>query len=73
MANKPMKNSHKLYAAGFTCLRRDDNPSPRIKVWVLSGLDGSWKTYEGGFASKAARDRRMEELKQDPKILVDLL
>ena len=38
-------NNHKLVAAGFTILRTDDYPTPRIKVWTPSGNDGSWKTY----------------------------
>ena len=73
MTMRPTDNNHKLVEAEFTILRRDDYPSPRIKVWTPSGLDGSWKTYEKDFASKAARDRRIDELKQDPKIIIDWL
>lgn len=62
------RNNEKLAAAGFTILRTDDNPYPRIKVWKS---DSAWITLEK-FSTKAARDRRMEELLQDPKTIVDV-
>jgi len=58
-------NYEKLKAAGFRILRSDDYPAPRIKEWVS---DGAWRTVEN-FPTKAARDRRLQEMLNDPKIV----
>lgn len=62
-------NYEKLAAAGFTIVRADDQPSPRIKKWTG---DSSWTTMET-FATKAARDRRLMELVSDPKTITDIV
>lgn len=49
----------KLCDAGYMIIRRDDQPKPRIK-YKMKGV-GDWKTLET-FESKAARDRRANEL-----------
>jgi hypothetical protein len=59
----------KVMAAGFTILRTANEPAPKIKV--LLETHGSWGTFEGGFKSKAARDRRLKELLQQPTIITD--
>ena len=55
-------NFEKIQKAGFKIIRADDAPSPRIKEWKS---DSAWVTMEK-FETKAARDRRMQELLQDP-------
>ncbi len=50
----------KLIIAGYTLIRKDDMPTPRIKV--RSPKNFEWHTLEKDFSSKAARDRRMHEL-----------
>lgn len=61
-------NYEKLAAAGFTTVRADDQPSPRIKKWTG---ESSWTTMET-FPTKAARDRRLLELLADPKTITDI-
>lgn len=58
--------NEKLKAAGFRIIRPDNYPSPRIKEW---DKDRSWKTIEK-FDTKAARDRRIDELLQNDKIVM---
>jgi hypothetical protein len=60
-------NNEKIAAAGFRIIRADDYPLPRIKEWKS---DSSWTTLEK-FDTKAARERRIQELLADPKIIVD--
>lgn len=60
-------NNEKIAAAGFRIIRADDYPLPRIKEWKS---DSSWTTLEK-FDTKAARERRIRELLDDPKIIVD--
>lgn len=62
-------NYEKLAAAGFTVIRADDMPSPRIKKWTG---ESSWTTMET-FPTKAARDRRLLELVSDPKTITDIV
>ena len=50
----------KVTAAGFTIIRRDDQPAIRIK-YKMKGVT-EWQTLQKGFISKAARDRVMTEL-----------
>lgn len=63
-----MKTFEKISAAGFTIIRTDDNPQPRIKKWVSGS---AYITLEKDFPSKSARDRRFKQLLEDPMI-VDL-
>lgn len=58
-------NNEKLKAAGFRIIRTDDYPGPRIKEWVR---DGTWKTI-CKYETKAARDRQLQEMLKDPKII----
>lgn len=58
-------NFQKLKDAGFKILRSDDTPSPRIKEWES---DSAWRTLEK-FDTKAARDRQLESLLKDPRII----
>lgn len=62
-------NYEKLAAAGFTIIRADDSPSPRIKKWTG---DSSWTTVES-FPTKSARDRKLLELLADPKTVTDII
>lgn len=62
-------NYEKLAAAGFTVIRADDSPSPRIKKWTG---ESSWTTVEN-FPTKSARDRRLLELLADPKTVTDII
>ena len=62
-------NYEKLAAAGFTIVRADEQPSPRIKKWTG---ESSWMTMET-FPTKAARDRRLLELVSDPKTVTDIV
>ncbi len=57
----------KVIAAGFTIIRADDQPSPRNKA---KGKSHEWKTLEK-FDTKAARDRRFEELLEDDNVISD--
>lgn len=59
----------KVMKTGFTIIRADDQPSPRIKR--LTDSFGNWKTLEGDFKSKAARDRRFKELMSEENIIND--
>lgn len=65
-------NYAKLINAGFTLLRSGETNQPIIKKCELRSKlgDCSWITMEK-FPTKAARDRRLAELKQDPKIIID--
>ena len=53
----------KLAAADFVIVRPDDYPAPRIKQWVG---DGAWRTLEN-YPSKAARDRALAVMLENPK------
>lgn len=52
------KSQQKVIAAGFTILRCDDHPSPRIKYKGKGQQE--WLTLEK-FETKAARDRAFNE------------
>lgn len=58
----------KLIKAGFEIIRKDDYPSPRIKM--CTGINGGWRTYKK-FETKAERDRTFTLLLRDDKIIVD--
>ncbi len=54
------RDEKKLIAAGFTLIRRDDLPKPRIKFKSKDNFE--WRTMVGPFDIKAARDREAEKL-----------
>lgn len=59
----------KIIDAGFTILRRQDNPKPIIKI-KTSLNPYSWLKGES-FETKAARDRAMNELLKRDKCVED--
>lgn len=61
-------DQNKVKAAGFTILRKDGYPSPRIKV--STGRNGAWETF-AKYETKAERDRAFKELLEDNKIISD--
>jgi hypothetical protein len=63
------RDQKKLTTAGYTLIRSDDSPSPRIKY--KDAKHHEWTTLQKDFESKAARDRRMDELLKDPMIIQD--
>lgn len=70
-----MKHTNaKLISAGFTVLRTGETKQPVIKKCVVSSGAGdtTWVVMER-FNSKAARDRRMAELLEDPMTICDML
>lgn len=62
----------KLIEAGFTVIRRGDTRQPIIKKASLEGKFRNirWIIMER-FETKAARDRRVKELEEDPKVILD--
>lgn len=62
------QSQRKVIAAGFTILRADDHPTPRIKYKSKDHHD--WITLEA-FPTKAARDRRMALLLNEFLIIED--
>lgn len=58
----------KVLKVGFTIIRAEDQPTPRIKH-LVSYM--TWATLEAGFKSKAERDRRFKELMKHPDIIND--
>lgn len=60
-------SAEKLLRAGFTIIRKDDQPTPRIKV--RSGHQ-SWSTLDK-FETKAARDKRYKELLELNHVIQD--
>jgi hypothetical protein len=61
-------SQQKVIAAGFTIIRVDDHPNPRVKV--KDKRHREWATLEK-FETKAARDRRMAELLKSPIVIKD--
>jgi hypothetical protein len=61
-------SQQKVIAAGFTIIRADDQPNPRVKV--KDEHHREWATLDK-FETKAARDRRMAELLKLPHIITD--
>ncbi|WP_353124072.1 hypothetical protein [Dysgonomonas capnocytophagoides] len=59
----------KILDAGFTILRRQDNPKPIIKI-KTSVKPYSWLKGEE-FETKSARDRAMNELLKRDKCVED--
>lgn len=61
-------DQNKVKAAGFTIIRKDDHPAPRIKF--SSGTNGGWSTLET-YKTKAQRDRAFKELLEQKYIIAD--
>lgn len=61
-------DQNKLINAGFIIIRKEDYPSPRIKM--CTGRNGGWKTYKK-FETKAERDRTFALLLTDDKVIAD--
>ncbi len=55
----------KIKAAGFKIIRKDDQPTVRIKQY--SG-NGGWKTFEN-YPTKASRDKAFKEMLKDNKTI----
>ena len=65
------KSRDKLLDAGWRILRCDDTPNIRIKAYSYGkALNADWRTLEV-FQTKAARDRKLKELLEDPKTIMD--
>ena len=65
-------NQMKLIAAGFTIIRREHfNMNGQLRIKYKGKGSHEWKTLEKGFASKAALERRMNELLKDPMTVED--
>ncbi len=62
------KSQDKVLKAGFTIIRKDDYPSPRIKVRYTADTD--YRTYEK-YETKAERDRSFARLLKDEKVISD--
>ncbi|HLN56109.1 MAG TPA: hypothetical protein VK207_08955 [Bacteroidales bacterium] len=63
------QQSHlKCLKAGFKIIRKDDQPSPRIKI-IEQGRD-QWHTL-AKYGTKAERDRHFEDLRKQPNILTE--
>lgn len=67
-----LDGQNKVVRAGFTVIRKDDQPQPRIKTLRQTGTlcNLSWVTLEK-FDTKAARDRRFRELLDTPSVIED--
>lgn len=61
-------DQQKVRAAGFTIIRKDDHPVPRIKF--SSGTNGGWSTLNN-YRTKAERDRAFKELLEQKYIIAD--
>lgn len=64
------KDQKKLCKAGYFILRRGDYPKPHIKFKSEANPD-SWRKYEDYYPSKAERDRDMNLLLKDNKVIED--
>jgi hypothetical protein len=53
-------NQQKLLDAGFTIIRKEDQPTIRVKY--KNATQREWKTLESNFQSKASRDRYVDML-----------
>ena len=63
-----INDQNKLKKAGFTIVRKDDYPEPRIKI--STGTNGGWKTFEK-YRTKAERDRAFAALSESDKFISD--
>ena len=62
------QSQKKVINAGFLIFCCDDQPKPRIKIKDSNNYE--WRTYER-FDTKAARDRRFNELLKEPEHIMD--
>ncbi len=63
------QQSHlKCLKAGFKIIRKDDQPSPRVKV--IDKESNQWHTL-AKFETKAERDRYFEDLRKQQNILTE--
>lgn len=63
-----INDQNKLKKAGFSIIRKDDYPAPRIKI--CTGFNGGWSTLEK-YETKVERDRAFTRLLQDEKVISD--
>lgn len=63
-----ISDQNKVKAAGFTIIRKDDHPVPRIKF--STGTNGGWATLEK-YKTKAERDRAFQSLLDQKYIISD--
>lgn len=63
-----LNSQNKVMRAGFMLIRKDDQPSPRIKHKQFGFSE--WRTFEK-FKTKAERDRRYKELLYNSGIIED--
>jgi predicted Rdx family selenoprotein len=66
-------DQQKLVKAGFTIIRTELAPGSGDNHRIKTKGSGSheWKTLEKGFPTKAALERRVNELLKDPIIVQD--
>jgi hypothetical protein len=65
-------DQQKLVKAGFTIIRKEDfNMNGQMRIKVKGSGSHEWKTLEKGFATKAALERRMKQLLEDPMTVED--
>lgn len=62
------ESQNKVLDAGFTIIRKDDYPLPRIKARIDRSKD--WKTLNK-YTTKAERDRVFKGLLEDKKTISD--
>lgn len=63
-----LRDQEKLFKAGFTLVRSDDQPTPRIKV--KDGKSSEWRTLKS-FPTKAARNRELADLVKLSTVIED--
>lgn len=61
-------DQNKVIAAGFTIIRKDDHPEPRIKF--STGKNGGWATLKK-YKTKAERDRAFKEMLEQKLTIAD--
>ncbi len=65
-------DQQKLVAAGFTIIRKEDHVGVKLmRIKTKSNGGHEWKTLEKGFPTKAALQRRMNELLKDRMVIED--
>lgn len=76
-AMNEMSNEAKLIRQGFRLFRTRQHTGPgftyqkpRYDIWVWDQHSASWRLFEKGFPSQAARERRLKEILQDDKHLL---
>lgn len=63
-----LNDQNKVKAAGFTIIRKDDYPMPKIKI--STGRNGAWETF-AKYETKAARDKAFKTLLESNNIISD--